>query len=139
MSGFVTNRDNIVATDLTNFPVPWTALGLPSINASLSPNCAGVYGLPPCNRTEFFREFGNHHPVFGPFTSPVYSNIGYSILAFVVEAVSNTTFDAFVRREIIEPLQLAGTSPSKAPTTDHTGFIPADDVYWGSYIGFESP
>ena len=119
--------------------MPWTSLGLPPVNASLSPNCAGLLGLPRCNETNFYEDFGNHHPIFAPFASPAYSNIGYSILGMVVEAASKMSYHAFVEKEIFKPLGLTHTTPADPPTANKTGFIPANDIWWGSNIGFESP
>lgn len=98
-----------------------------------------MFGIPPCSRADFFRGFGNHDPVYAPFTSPVYSNMGLAILGFVVEAVANTTFYAFVEQAILAPLGMANTTPGTTPTGNGTGFIPAGDVYWGNSIGFEDP
>ncbi|WP_336921571.1 serine hydrolase domain-containing protein [Aquipuribacter sp. SD81] len=44
-----------------------------------------------------------------------YSNIGYGLLGAVVAAASGGTYEAFVRRELVEPLGLARTAPDLDP------------------------
>ncbi|RYO83204.1 hypothetical protein DL762_006249 [Monosporascus cannonballus] len=80
-----------VMADLASVPRSWTQLGLPELDESLLPNYAGVLGLPPCDRAEFFNDFGKRHSAYVPFTMPVFSNVASVILGYVVDAVSNTT------------------------------------------------
>ncbi|RYO76707.1 hypothetical protein DL766_004155 [Monosporascus sp. MC13-8B] len=87
-----------VMADLASVPRSWTQLGLPELDESLLPNYAGVLGLPPCDRAEFFNDFGKRHSAYVPFTMPVFSNVASVILGYVVDAVSNTTYDNSVRR-----------------------------------------
>lgn len=102
-------------------------------------NCAGVLGIRSCNETDFYRDFENHDPVYAPFTTPVYSNIGFDILGMVIEAVSNITLEAFFDKEILKPLGLKSTAMAGPPVLDNEAFIPVGDVYWGSDFGFEDP
>jgi hypothetical protein len=99
-----------VAADLTNYPINFTALGLPTVNNSLSANCAGLLGIPGCNDTDFYHDFGNHDPVYAPFTTPVYSNVVFDILGMVIEAVSNTISEDYFQKEILNPLGLKNTA-----------------------------
>lgn len=130
-----------VVADLATVPGPWTQLGLPATNTSLLPNCAGVLGLPPCDRAQFFRDFGKRHPVYAPFTTPVYSNAASAVLSFVVEAVaapsSNTTYADFVQREILSPLGMTNTTIHSGPARDAWGFIPLGETWWGGSLGYE--
>ncbi|RYP84710.1 hypothetical protein DL770_005162 [Monosporascus sp. CRB-9-2] len=133
MSGIGTD----LVADLASVPGPWTQLGLPELDESLLPNCAGVLGLPPCDRAQFFDDFGKRHPVYAPFTTPVYSNVASVILGYVVEAVSNTTYDDFVRRKILGPLGMTNTTIFSGPAEDAWGFIPLDETWWGASLGYE--
>lgn len=100
--------------------------------------CAGVLGLPSCNRTQFFRDFGKRHPVFAPFSpSPVYSNVASSILGFAVEAITNMTYDSFIHQSILAPLGMTNTSISNPPAKNSWGFIPAGSTWWGDSLGYE--
>lgn len=46
---------------------------------------------------------------FPPGTQPSYSNTGYIILARVIEIASGTTYEAFVKERIFDPLGLGNT------------------------------
>lgn len=102
--------------------------------------CAGLLGLRPCNKTDFFKSFGHHPPVAATFTNPAYSNVAYSLLAFVIENVSNMSYDAYMHKEVLDPLSLKHTSTGgKPPVNDSQGFIPKGDIWWGATLGFEDP
>jgi hypothetical protein len=109
------------------------------VDSTLSPNCIGLSDPPVCNVTDFYKDFGNHDPVYAPYTNVVYSNIGISILGMVIEAVSGMAYEEFVQQQILEPLGLNGTSVTSQAVSDSDGFIPLDDIYWGTDIGFEDP
>ncbi len=134
-------------------------LGLPNItDPSILPGCAGLLGLPPCNDTskrgtpccgrhackidadltkDFYADFGRRPPVYAPYTTPVYSNIGYSILALAVEAASNTSFADFIQKNILDVVGMPHTSLS-APNAD-AGFIAVNETWWDAVLGVENP
>ncbi|OTB09383.1 hypothetical protein M426DRAFT_315940 [Hypoxylon sp. CI-4A] len=133
MSGIGTDLVN----DLASIPSDWTQLGLPELNNTSKTGCAGVLGLPPCNRTEFFRDFGKRHPVYASFTNPVYSNVASVILGFAVEAITNMTYDNYVKQSILTPLSMTNTTIFNGPDMDSWGFIPVNETWWGSTLGYE--
>ncbi|KAI1451665.1 beta-lactamase/transpeptidase-like protein [Annulohypoxylon moriforme] len=133
MSGIGTDLVN----DLASIPTDWTQVGLPKLKETSKTGCAGVLGLPPCNRTEFFRDFGKRHPVYAPFTNPVYSNIASVILGFAVEAMTNTTYENYVRQSIFRPLSMTNTTIFTGPKKNSWGFIPVNETWWGSSLGYE--
>ncbi len=126
-----------MVADLASVPGPWSKLGLPPLNESLLPNCAGVLGLPPCDRAQFFRDFGKRDPVYAPFTTPVYSNVASAILSLVVEAASDGTYEDFVRGQILGPLGMTNTTVHSAPAEAGRGFIPLGETWWGGSLGYE--
>jgi len=80
-----------------------------------------------------------------PGSERIYSNDGFSLLAFALEQVTHESFDAYVRREIWTPLKMNETSYSLAGLSpDHLAvgygaerkadgtfsFVPAK-VFWG--------
>jgi CubicO group peptidase (beta-lactamase class C family) len=82
-----------------------------------------------------------------------YSNIGFALLGAIVEAASGQPYAEHVRRELLEPLGLAATTPDIDPdaagdhATGHTGLatgsrrIPIDHVATGAMAaatGFSS-
>ncbi|KAI1407727.1 beta-lactamase/transpeptidase-like protein [Hypoxylon sp. FL1857] len=133
MSGIASD----LVADISSIPADWTQLGLPKLNATSETGCAGVFGLPPCNRTEFFRDFGKRHPVYAPFTNPVYSNVASSILGFALEAITNMTYEDYVKRSIFDPLHMTNTTIFNGPENNAWGFIPVNETYWGSSLGYE--
>ncbi|KAH7028073.1 beta-lactamase [Microdochium trichocladiopsis] len=133
MSGIATDLVN----DLSSFPgIPFTSAGLPEINQAELQNCAGVMGLPPCTRDQFFRDFGKRHPVYAPFTTPVYSNIASVILGFVVEAVSGKPYADYLQESIFAPVGLKSTTVHEAPS-EPVGWVPVNETWWGGSLGYE--
>ncbi|GAW26800.1 putative beta-lactamase transpeptidase-like [Rosellinia necatrix] len=55
------------------------------------------------------------HPVFAPYTTPVYSNIGFRILGYVLEAISGTSYDDLLQSIVLGPLGLTDTSATLPP------------------------
>ncbi|KAI8945587.1 beta-lactamase/transpeptidase-like protein [Xylaria longipes] len=123
--------------DLASFPVDWTQLGLPQLTNSSKTECAGLFGLPSCTRTEFFRDFGKRNPVYAPWTNPVYSNVASSILAFAVEFATNMSYTAYVQKAIFGPLDMTNTTIFHGPKDRSWGFIPEGDIYFGNSLGYE--
>ncbi|KAI1073823.1 beta-lactamase/transpeptidase-like protein [Whalleya microplaca] len=126
-----------LVNDLSSVPIDWTQVGLPKLNDSSKNGCAGVLGLPPCNRTQFFRDFGKRHPVYAPFTNPVYSNVASVILGFAVEAITNMTYDNYVKQSVFTPLSMTNTTIFNGPENNAWGFIPVNETWWGATLGYE--
>ncbi|KAI1801982.1 beta-lactamase/transpeptidase-like protein [Daldinia bambusicola] len=139
--GALTSHMSGIAADLTidlaSFPGDWAQLGLPTVDETSKTGCAGVLGLPPCNRTEFFRDFGKRHPVYAPFTSPVYSNVASVILGYAVEAITNMTYEKYVKQSIFTPLSMTNTTIFNGPEKQSWGFIPANETWFGASFGYE--
>ncbi|KAI1169649.1 beta-lactamase/transpeptidase-like protein [Nemania sp. FL0916] len=123
--------------DLASFPVDFTQIGLPHLTNTSKTGCAGLFGLPVCTRAEFFRDFGKRHPVYAPWTNPVYSNVASSILGFAVEAATNMSYDAYVQKAIFGPLGMTNTTIFNAPKERAWGLIPEGDIWFGSSLGYE--
>lgn len=129
--------------DLADTPGDWTAMGFPELNdTESSPGCSGMYGLPPCSTDELFRDFFKHHPVYPPFTTPMYSNLGFDILGLVLEKVSNMTFVDYIEQAILDPLNLSNTTTGTTSSVLPRAFIPAqptDQSHWGVQHGYDNP
>ncbi|KAI1773445.1 beta-lactamase/transpeptidase-like protein [Hypoxylon cercidicola] len=122
-------------TDLTSFPVDWTELGLPQAREVLG--CVGTNGIPPCNTTDFWDNFGKRKPVFTPYSNPLYSNTAFYLLSLVVESVSGVPFNDFVQEHILDLVGMPKTSYGKPD--DKLGAISLDDTTWNSSLGIEDP
>jgi D-alanyl-D-alanine carboxypeptidase len=84
----------------------------------LAPAMAGDLGYP-WTPTQLLDIAFEHEPLFPPGTRFAYSDTGYLLAAFIVEAVTGRSFDHELRTRIIRPLGLRDTS---LPTTaDITG------------------
>ncbi len=59
-----------------------------------------------------------------PGTSYAYSNLGYGVLGDLVATVSGASYDAYLQREILQPLGMVETLVHPSPGEEHTA--------WGS-------
>ncbi|KAI3324113.1 beta-lactamase/transpeptidase-like protein [Xylariaceae sp. AK1471] len=125
-----------LVNDLGSFPADLTKIGLPQLTNSSKTGCAGVFGLPACTRQEFFRDFGKRHPVYAPWTNPVYSNVASTILAYAIEAVTHMRYDAYVQKAIFGPMGMKNTTIFTGPKDRSSGFIPKGDFWFGSSLGY---
>ncbi|EXL44570.1 hypothetical protein FOCG_13537 [Fusarium oxysporum f. sp. radicis-lycopersici 26381] len=106
-----------------DFPSPASAdrqlarLGFPPVRAVDFAYC-GKSVLYPCNRTAFFDAIRTRHPVEAAFSTPIYSNIGYQIMAYALENITGTTYPDILSRQLILPLGLNSTSYAKPANTD---------------------
>ncbi|KAI0129092.1 beta-lactamase/transpeptidase-like protein [Xylariales sp. AK1849] len=121
--------------DLTTDPaIDWTEIGFPSVHESLLLNCS-LRGDPPCGRKVFWDLFGHRAPVYPPFTTSVYSNIGFALLGWAVESVTNIPLSDYLRDSVWEPTGMHHTYASKPD--DSLGAIPVDEQWWNATMGFE--
>ena len=67
-------------------------------------------------RADFFDGFTKRHPVYAPFTTPVYSNAAFQILGYVIEKVAGEPYELAIQNSILKPLSLSRTS-LKPPTS----------------------
>ena len=88
--------------------------------------------------SDFFNKFGKKHPVYAPYTTPLYSNNGFAILGFVIEAVTNKTYAEYMQEAVFKPLGLTHTTVA-VPSNSSVGFIPAGSSWWSTDIGFDNP
>jgi len=87
---------------------------------------------------DFLENFSKRHPVYSPYTTPVYSNVGYAILGLVIEAVTNQTFESHMQEFIFKPFDFFQTTVFK-PAKDSGGAIPPGKSWWNVSLGFETP
>lgn len=67
-----------------------------------------------------------HEPYFSPGERYQYSNGGYLVLADIIEKVSQTTYDAFLKSHIFEPLEI-----------EHSGSCTKNEVVQGLAVGYD--
>lgn len=88
---------------------------------------------------DLLAKYGKHRPAWAPFTTPMYSNVAFSFLSFVIEQVTNKTFDEHVQESIFTPLGMDSTTSGAKPEDDASGFIPAEDPWWFLNLGVFNP
>ncbi|KLO89466.1 uncharacterized protein LW93_1525 [Fusarium fujikuroi] len=126
-----------LATDVEPYG-DWTRLGFPKADPSKSLNCSGLLGIPECTKEDFFERFGERPPVYAPYAvNPVYSNVGFAIMGFIIEKVSGISSGEFIKKEIWDPTGMEHTFYSKPD--DSLGFIPVDDEWWNATLGYGDP
>ncbi|RSL62640.1 hypothetical protein CEP54_005570 [Fusarium duplospermum] len=124
-----------LATDLASFPIDWTKLGLPEAKDVLG--CIGFSGVKACTVPDFWDNFGKRSPVYAPWTSPIYSNVAFLILALVIEEVSGQKFEDFVQENVLDVAGMSSTTYTKPK--DSVGAISPDDAYWNATLGILDP
>ncbi|EQL38243.1 hypothetical protein BDFG_00611 [Blastomyces dermatitidis ATCC 26199] len=115
-------------------------LGLPALSNSDIPRC-GERGLhfDPCTRSEMFAELMEHHPVFAPFSTAIYSNVAFDIMGYVLERITAVPFEKSVKRSIVDRLKLKRFGIETPP--DAWGVIPFDPLtsHWNTSRGSGNP
>lgn len=70
-------------------------------------------------RIELLAGLSKSRPIFPPFLSPAYSSVSFTLLGYVLEAVTNKTFAEVIQAEITQPLGMK-----------YTGFEPSNETSW---------
>ncbi|KAK8101485.1 beta-lactamase/transpeptidase-like protein [Apiospora kogelbergensis] len=91
-----------------------------------------------CNRVQFFNGLGNVPPSFGTAWTVGYSNVGYQILAYALEAITGKKFANMLQSDVIDKLGLKHTYYQKPP--DNLGIIvQGQQSGWNYSLGDASP
>jgi len=98
-------------------PVPANETGL---------NCT-TFSYLPCTRSTYINSITSTHPVFSPGSTPVYSDMAYSLLAFALENITNTSFPDIFQKNLIGALNLTSTS-YYAPNNLSNSIVPVNDA-----------
>jgi CubicO group peptidase (beta-lactamase class C family) len=91
-------------------------------------------------RTEFFQGVIEHPPVYPSYTTPVYSNIAFAILALAYEEITKVPFEEGFSRVYNQKLGLSSTTPSQPPK-DANAIIPRNESFslFSYDLGLEAP
>jgi len=109
-------------------------LGYPPIPVTQFPPCGHN---PTCNRTQIYQGLGRLPPSELPFTTPVYSDLGFTLLSFIAEKITGKTFKALMKEKVLDPLGLKHTFMT--PPSDSFGVIPGNrnSTSWAGDLGEE--
>lgn len=78
------------------------------------------------------------HPVFAPQTTPVYSNLGYRLLGYILEKLSGSRYDSLLQSSVFEPLGMSHTT-ARVPSGEGSWVIPDSGSVWFQDVGDEMP
>lgn len=101
----------------------------PPLAANETSECSYGSGSGGCTREVFIKNLLDRRPVYLPNTTPAYSNAAFATLGLVLEGVAGSTFDEALRKLLIEPLGLKGTTSSAPDLTN--AVIPGDGTASG--------
>ncbi|KAI5922995.1 beta-lactamase/transpeptidase-like protein [Camillea tinctor] len=135
MAGIV--RDYALEGELTqeNNQTVLMAQGFPPAPANMTPICGEAIL---CNRAQFFTGLANVPPSFAPGQTAGYSNMGYQLLAYALEAITQKAFPDMLQTDIIGALGLTNTFYKKP--SDDLGVIPPNGQDgWAHDLGEASP
>ncbi|KAK6833475.1 beta-lactamase-like 1 [Apiospora arundinis] len=91
-----------------------------------------------CNRAQLFKGLGNVPPSFSTAWTVGYSNVGYQILSYALEAITGKKFANMLQSDVIDKLGLEHTYYQKPP--DNLGIIvQGQQSGWNYSLGDASP
>ncbi|KAK0652653.1 beta-lactamase/transpeptidase-like protein [Cercophora newfieldiana] len=111
-------------------------IGFPPVPMTEYPPCGHD---PACNRTQLIKGIGGLPPSFAPFTTPTYSDLGFTLLAHIAERLTGKNFKDLMQEKVLGPLNLKHTFTSKPD--DAFGVIPGsyNRSTWAGDLGEEWP
>lgn len=86
-------------------------------------------------KEEFLARAFREPLVYAPGSRSLYSNVGMSVAAAVIEEVTGQAYDAFIRNELLQPVGITGiayTYPEQIQATVAHGYDQGDD--WGTLM-----
>ncbi|KAM5346190.1 hypothetical protein ACJ41O_009195 [Fusarium nematophilum] len=111
----------------------WMQMGLPDIPEGSGPSCSGLAKTEPCTKKDLLEQVNLRPPVYGPFTNPVYSNVGIALLGLVVEAASGKSLAEVVKQDILDVVGMKHTYVGETPSPDDL-FIPEGESTWNTSL-----
>jgi len=112
-------------------------MGLPQVqNTKDAPGCSGVPGTRPCLRKDLLKDMARRPPIYLPYTTPVYSNLGFAVLSLVVEGATKRSFKDVAQTEIFDVVGMTSTSFDGFPDNfSENGFVAVGEPTWNSTLG----
>lgn len=111
-------------------------MGLPAVRNGTGPTCSGLPGTKKCTASDIIDTIHRKAPVELPGATPLYSNIGYALLAMVVEAATGKTFDQVAEKEIFKVANMTSTSfNGPVESFSKLGFVPKGESTWNVTLG----
>lgn len=123
--------------DLGVFPIPlWQTIGLPAIPKGTGPNCSGLPGTPPCTKNDLVKDLQQRDPIYLPYTSPSYSNVGFALLGMVIDAATNKSYIDNIQNDIFDIVGMNSSSFNGfVKSFSENGFVPVGESTWNATLG----
>lgn len=87
------------------------------------------------DKKEFLSRAFSEPLSFEPGKKSVYTNVGMSILAIIIEQVANTDYEQYLKKNLFEPIGIQGIGYHYPPTKGNTVAIGYQNgVSWGSHL-----
>ncbi|OGM48014.1 alkaline D-peptidase [Aspergillus bombycis] len=98
-----------------------------SINDGLPPSAGtgGTCTSSNSSQAETLVALAHQPPVAPPGVTPIYSNVGFQILGYIIERITGQPFEEVLKSRILHPLSLRNTS-LRAPSSNSSGIIPTN-------------
>jgi len=104
--------DDLISKYLGEFPPDKSSITIHQLlthTAGLKLDAADVGSTPNDSRAEFLEKVKNAPLVSAPGVKYNYSNVGYALLANIIEKVSGQTWQAYLRKNLLKPAKLKQT------------------------------
>ncbi|KAL7893403.1 beta-lactamase/transpeptidase-like protein [Trichoderma sp. SZMC 28014] len=133
LSGLATDT----AFDLGIIPIPlWQAIGLPAIAQGTGPTCSGLPGTEPCTQDDLVKDLQKREPIYLPYTSPSYSNVGFALLGMVINAATNKSYIDNIQENVFDVVGMNSSSFNGfVKSFPENGFVPVGETTWNVTLG----
>ncbi|EER28262.1 penicillin-binding protein, putative [Coccidioides posadasii C735 delta SOWgp] len=94
----------------------------------------------PCSRKALLDEVLLRHPVYPPFSAPIYSNTAFTLLGLALEQIKGKPLEDMMNESVFVPLGLSRTSLLQ-PKNHSWGIVPVSPMssFWNVSFGLEAP
>ncbi|KAK0642180.1 putative alkaline D-peptidase [Cercophora newfieldiana] len=108
---------------------------------SIPPCAAYVERNENCPAEPYLQGVANRAPTFSPWSTPAYTNNGFTLLGLAMAAVTNQTIGKLYQDNILDPLAMASTFSDPPPTSEYprsvivdadTGFVQPNGIFVSS-------
>jgi len=109
-------------------------MGFPPVPVTEFPPCGH---WPACNRTQLYQGLGKLPPTAPPYTTPTYSDLGFTLLGWIAEKITGKDFKVLMQEAVLDKLGLKHTFMTTP--NDALGVIPGNrnTTSWAGDLGEE--
>ncbi|EJP71043.1 Beta-lactamase-type transpeptidase [Beauveria bassiana ARSEF 2860] len=115
---------------------PWTKMGLPAVRNGTGPTCSGLLGTQKCTSHDIIDAINRKPLVELPGATPLYSNLGYALLAMVIESATGSRFKQVAQTGIFDVANMTSTYfDGPVEMFSKLGFVPKGESTWNVTLG----